>query len=644
MNRDRTLQLLGSIHDVIVASVAFYTAFLTYYGTATISSVPGLHDKATLFLVTAAVCFFAFSLNRGSWRYASIPELVAIIKASLVATLLFTAVLFLLSRGDNLPRSVPPLIFVFLVVGLSGPRLMYRLVKEQGYLPILTKGYKKNGQVRDILLFGYNPNAESFIRAVRRADNPSIRIQGIIDDKSPKGLSIQGVSVIGQRKSLPTIIEKFKRRGIEIGELAISDHKLSGAAIGDLISLGNAAGIKITQIPDLADTSNLDARSIEPNPINITNLLGRDEVHVDTKITAALLESKVVLITGAGGSIGSELSRQVASFSPRCLLLVDVSEHQLYLIDSDVREKFPDLEIVAKIADIRDRDRIDRLLNTYKPDVILHAAALKHVPLMETNVFESMKTNVLGAKNMADLAVVHGVRTFVMVSTDKAVNPTNIMGATKRAAEAYCQSLDMTGPITQFKTVRFGNVLGSSGSVVPKFEKQIAKGGPVTVTHPDIVRYFMTIPEAVRLILQASGHNSASNQDRGRILVLEMGNRVRITDLAVKMIELAGFKPHVDIAIEYTDLRPGEKLYEELFDPEEEVELVKKQGYMIAASRPLSKERIDQAILLMEAAFEKADQEMAIEALRNIVPEYSPQYPVVGGNVLSLSREKQKRA
>ncbi len=643
MNRDRLLQILGTIHDIAAAAVSFYCAYLSYYGIANLAYVPGIHEKAVMFIAIAMTCFFMFSLNRGSWRYASIPELVAIIKASGLAVIGFTLVLFLLSRGANLPRSVPILMFIFLVVGLGGSRLAYRLTKDRGYLPFMTRPSTDAGPMRDIVMLGSNQNAESFIRAVHRSAHSPLRIHGIIDERSRIGLSIQDIGVIGDKKSLPAIVSRLKHRGINLSELVVTDHDLSSAEISDLVTLANASGLKISQIPNLADTANLDEKILEPNPIEISDLLGREEVRVDTQPIAQLIESRTLMITGAGGSIGSELARQVASFTPKRLVLIDVSEHLLYLVDSDIREKFPHLNIVSKIADIRDMNRIDQVFRIFRPDVVLHAAALKHVPLMESNVVESMKTNILGTRNVANAAVAHNVGTFVLISTDKAVRPTNIMGATKRAAEAYCQSLDLAGTVTKFKTVRFGNVLGSNGSVVPKFEKQIARGGPVTVTHPDMVRYFMTIPEAVKLVLRASGHGMHEHGDRGRILVLEMGNRVRIADLATKMIELAGFKPHVDIEIVYTDLRPGEKLYEELLDPDEETDVVKEQGYMLAYPRLVNKTTLEKAVALIETAVIEGDEETAIFALRMIVPEYTPPLRKPS-NVLSLSEAKKKLA
>src|SRR5690606_21065064 len=331
---------------------------------------------------------------------------------------------------------------------------------------------------------------------------------------------------------------------------------------------------------------------------------------------------RVVMVTGAGGSIGSELSRQIAAIGPSMLAVTDSSEFMLYTLESELKHKCVGEKLVARILDVRDQPRVIQLIRDLKPDVIFHAAALKHVPMMEENPLEAIKTNVLGTRNVADAALAQGVETFVMISTDKVVNPTSIMGATKRAAEAYCQALDIQSTTTRFRTVRFGNVLGSNGSVVPRFREQIATGGPVTVTHPDIVRYFMTIPEAVRLVLHASAHAMSIGNGRGKIMVLDMGKPVRIADLAERMIRLAGFRPRVDIDIVHTGLRPGEKLYEELFDPSEVPDERTEEGYVIASPRVIDRELLERTLAEISACAVSEDATRALELLQHIVPEY----------------------
>ncbi|MBN9251598.1 MAG: polysaccharide biosynthesis protein, partial [Mesorhizobium sp.] len=355
-------------------------------------------------------------------------------------------------------------------------------------------------------------------------------------------------------------------------------------------------------------------------------LLGRPEITADLEGVARLVSGRVVLVTGAGGSIGSELCRQIAEYRPDMLILTDSSEFHLYKLDMEIRENYPKLNVVTALVNVRDRGRVASVFARFRPKLVFHAAALKHVPMVENNAIEGIKTNLLGTRNVADAAVRQGVEHFVMISTDKAVNPTNVMGATKRAAEAYCQALDVTSQSTLFTTVRFGNVLGSNGSVVPRFQKQIMAGGPVTVTHPEIVRFFMTIPEAVCLVLNASAAHIGSR--RGDIMVLDMGKPVKIIDLAERMIQLAGFRPHTDISIVFTGLRPGEKLYEELFDPSEVNQKDPDVPYFVASPRVIDKDVLHKTLAVLEGAIANEDQVRAVELLNHIVPEYTPASPV----------------
>ena len=366
---------------------------------------------------------------------------------------------------------------------------------------------------------------------------------------------------------------------------------------------------------------------LEPKAIELGDLLGRPEVVADVQGIAGLINERTVLVTGAGGSIGSELCRQIALLSPRRLIITDSSEFHLYSLDLELREKFESLRIETRIVDVRDGARVNLVFQKFKPDIIFHAAALKHVPLVEANPLEAIKTNLFGTRNVANAALAAGASACVMISTDKAVNPTNIMGATKRAAEAYCQALDVSTDKIRYKTVRFGNVLGSNGSVVPRFQEQIASGGPLTVTHPQVVRFFMTIPEAVRLVLHASAHAQRRQKERGKIMVLDMGEPVRIVHLAERMIQLAGLKPYVDIDIVFTGLRPGEKLYEELFDPSEVQSEVTADGYVVASPRVIDKLLLEKSLAELEQAVLNEDEKRAIELLSHIVPEYSGATP-----------------
>jgi O-antigen biosynthesis protein WbqV len=395
--------------------------------------------------------------------------------------------------------------------------------------------------------------------------------------------------------------------------------------LGEIVELATAANLKVMRLPDQASATMLTSdQLLEPKEIELGDLLGRPEIETDMHGVASMINGRRVLVTGGGGSIGSELCRQIAMLGPKMLIITDNSEFLLYNLDTELRDRHPNLAIVTRILDVRDRGRVNQVFEDHRPEAVFHAAALKHVPLVEENPLEALKTNLLGTRNVADAALATNAASFVMISTDKAVNPTNVMGATKRSAESYCQALDVSSENTRFKTVRFGNVLGSNGSVVPRFKEQIAAGGPVTVTHPDIIRFFMTIPEAVRLVLNASSHALHRKAERGKIMVLDMGKPVRILHLAERMIQLAGFKPHTDIEIVFTGLRPGEKLYEELFDKSEVREETPHDGYFVASPRVIDRMLLNKSVAEVEAAVVREDTERALSILRHIVPEFTP--------------------
>lgn len=616
--------LLSLAFDLSIAAIAFLAAFMTIYSHPRILTVPAIDDKLLGFMVSSLAAFLVFKPYRSSWRYVSVPDLITIMKAAVLAVAIYTVGAFFLTRGENIPRSVPVLALVYMVMGLAGARLCYRIVLEN-LARLSGAGSVGDGDPsRAVLLCGLSGNAESFIRSTRRHAPSPVSIAGIIDDSPINlGRTVQGVTVLGSLESLDKVLARLKRRRIEVKEIVVTEPSVSRRRLAYILECANSLSIKVSRIPDITDTAMVTSDLLlEPRPIELEDLLGRSEVRIDLGNVAQLIENKVVLVTGAGGSIGSELSRQIAALRPRSLIITDSSEFQLYKLDTELHDNHPRLELVARILDVRERHRVMRLLAHFRPQVVFHAAALKHVPLMEDNPLEAVKTNLLGTRNVADAALASQATTFVMISTDKAVNPTNIMGATKRAAEAYCQAEDMSSTHTRFKTVRFGNVLGSNGSVVPRFQQQIAAGGPVTVTHPHIVRYFMTIPEAVRLVLHASAHALRRKAEPGRIMVLDMGKPVRIIDLAERMIQLAGYRPRVDIDIVFTGLRRGEKLYEELFDPSEVTEGRNEEGYVMAAPRVIDRHLLDRTISEIAGCAEREDAARALELLFHIVPEY----------------------
>jgi O-antigen biosynthesis protein WbqV len=616
---------IGSIClDLIVAAASFWAAYVSAFGLSRARYVPGFEDKTAAFVAVCFIVFSFFRLGKGSWRYVSIPDLVTVIKSSVVAVVIYTVVAFVVARGENIPRSVPVFTILFLIVGLSTTRLTYRLLVEGHFLNLLFRQSRPRNGGRNVLVVGLTHNAESFIRATTRNSGGGYTVLGIIDDaRANRSHLVHGIKVVGPLDELEQIAKRHERAGTKIVELVVAEHQPSRQRLSEIVELATHIGLKVTRIPDLTVTESINSNFLlEPKPIELSDLLGRPEVTSDVEGVAHLINGRVVLATGAAGSIGSELCRQIAKFSPSQLVITDSSEFHLYLLDKEMREAHPTMPIVTRIVNVRDKQRVDHVVDEFKPEVIFHAAALKHVPLVEENALEGIKTNVIGTMNVANAAFAQETSTFVMISTDKAVNPTNIMGATKRAAEAYCQSLDVASEKTRFKTVRFGNVLGSNGSVVPRFREQIAAGGPVTVTHPHIVRYFMTIPEAVRLVLHASSRVLPHLSDRGRIMVLDMGKPVRIVDLAERMIQLAGYKPRVDIDIVFTGLRPGEKLYEELFDPSELQDGKTEEGYVVASPRIIDRALLLRSIDGIQAAIEQEDTKRAVEFLSHIVPEY----------------------
>jgi FlaA1/EpsC-like NDP-sugar epimerase len=617
-------RFLGGAHDFVAATLSFFISFVIVSGFEGTLAVPGIVEKTLLFALGSSGVFYFFSLNSGSWRYASIPDLTSIVKASTVSVISYVLIQFLYSRGEGLPRAVPVVLWLLLIAWLAGPRLLFRLAREGGGFGIVTGVSRPKLGSSQILIYCMNDIAEAYIRAVRLRSDKDVFVAGIIDDiEQNRGRTLQGKKVLGTLKDLGLIKELLQAKGIGVTELVVADNTISTHALTALVDRAVETGLRITRLPDILHTANIRGNAqFEPKPLEVRDLLGRSEISITNFEVTRLIEGKTILLTGAGGSIGSELARQISEFNPKKFVICDISEHFLYSIDMELREKHPELDFVPRIADVRNRERVRSLFGEFRPDIVFHAAALKHVPLMEENVLEAVKTNVIGTKNCADAAMEYGAGVFVMISTDKAVNPTNVMGATKRAAEAYCQSLDLRSESTRYKTVRFGNVLGSNGSVVPRFAAQISKGGPVTVTHPKIVRYFMTIPEAVTLVLQASAHGRQLVSERGKILVLNMGEPVLITELAERMIQLAGLRPGIDIKIEFTGLRPGEKLFEELFDPSEIQENSESEGYRVASPRLIDQQVLEKTLRELHANAEREHSRHVLTLLRKVVPEF----------------------
>ena len=614
-------------HDIVMAAISFPLSLYLRVGDD-IASFPSalLWGYDAAFAATAAAVFFWAGLYRGIWRYASLPDLLGLLRAVSLVILVFFPLMFLVTRLEGLPRAMVGINWLVLMALLGGPRFAYRLLKDGS----LSRMFAVNGNRIGIpvLLIGAGEGADLFIRTVARDPQQLYRVVGMIADGTQRvGRDIGGVPVLGTVAELADIVKELDRRGNKPQRLILSGRGVDGAAVRRLLDLADGLGIPLARLPRLTEfkeTARDLTRPIEP--IAIEDLLGRPQTVLDRAGMAGLIRGRRVLVTGAGGTIGSELSRQIAAFTPAHLTLLDNGEYALYGIEREMIERFPKIARNALIADVRDSRRIDEIIGSERPDLVFHAAALKHVPIVEANPAEGTLTNVVGTRHVAESCRMHGVKAMVMISTDKAVNPANVMGASKRLAESICQALDIVEAKraggTRFLTVRFGNVLGSTGSVVPLFQRQLAAGGPLTVTHPDISRYFMTTREAVELVLQASAL-AASGEDRGKICVLDMGDPVKIVDLARQMIRLAGLKPDQDIAIDYVGLRPGEKLHEELFHAAEPLLPTKIAGIRLATPRIIDYAVLSRALDELAEHAREGRAERVIVLLKSLVPEYA---------------------
>ncbi len=610
-------------HDIFMAAASFVLSLYLRLGDgfSSYASTDAFIQGGVAFTAIAAAVFLFMGLYRGVWRYASLNDLMAITRAATLVVLIFLLAMFLWTRMDTLPRSLPIINWFVLMALLGGPRFLYRLIKDRRF----DLRFEGDGRPRvPVLLAGAGDGAELFIRSLIRTGDANYRVVGIASEKTSRvGHRIHGIEVLGVLEDLASIVANLESRGEKPQRLVLTGENMDGAKVRNLFDEATRHGMTLARLPKLTDFKDGLEDGIDVKPVAIEDLLGRPQATLDRDAMSALIKGRRVLVTGAGGSIGSELVRQVSGFGPSELTLLDHSEFNLYSIDLEIGAL--DIPRRAVIADVRDRDRIQRIFKDVAPELVFHAAALKHVPLVEANIFEGVMTNVTGTVNVADACLDAGTKAMVLVSTDKAVNPTNIMGAGKRIAEQYCQALDLKRAgrgKTRFITVRFGNVLGSTGSVVPLFQKQLAAGGPLTVTHPDMLRYFMTIREAVELILQASALGSHDHDGEGKIFVLDMGEPVRILDLAKQMIRLAGLRPHKDIAIEFVGLRPGEKLFEEMFHDSEALARTQSPGLLLASPRTVESDEMSRSAEELALACRNEDRRALMAAIRRLVPEY----------------------
>ena len=541
-------------HDLLMIPTAWLLAYWLRFNLDRIPPefLTGAWQSLPWVVVIQGGVFWLFGLYRGVWRFASLPDLVRIVQAALAGTTLVVVALFIVNRTELIPRSVPVLYLGLQLILLAGPRLLYRWLKDHRLN--LSAGKR-------VLIVGAGRAGEMLARDMLRDPRHAYFPAGFVDDKPRRqGGEVHGVPVLGPTEAIPEIAA---RQGIDLLMLAVPS--ATAREMRRLVELCEGTGLPFRTVPELRNLMTGQVSITQLRPVSIEDLLGRDPIQLDWSEIRKGLSGRAVLVTGAGGSIGSELVRQIAGADPARLILVDNGEFNLYRIEMELREHYPTLHFARHLTDVTDAAAVDAVFAEERPEILFHAAAYKHVPMLEDQIRAAVRNNVTGTRIVAEAASRWSCERFVLISTDKAVHPANVMGATKRVAEAICQVLDRQAAC-RYITVRFGNVLGSAGSVVPLFGRQIEQGGPVTVTHPDIERFFMTIPEACQLIMEA-----AVIGEGGEIFVLDMGEPVKIRYLAEQMIRLSGREPGEDIAIQYVGLRPGEKLYEELFYDSEDL-------------------------------------------------------------------------
>ena len=600
------LLLAGDIIAIMLSSfLALWLRFELVFADIDRIFLESIYQYAVINIICTIAIFYAFHLYTSLWKYASVNELVNITLAVVISGIVNAV--GMRAFQNPVPRSYDILYTMFLLAMMIGIRFFYRFVRF-----MKTEYFIRNRkEISNVMVIGAGDAGAAIVKELRLNETLKRRVCCMIDDDpAKKGKYVQGCLVVGGKKDIISAVERYG-----ITKIIIAMPSAPKSTIKEIVDLCQHTECKIRILPGMYQLVSGEVSVSQLRDVEIGDLLGREQIKVNLNEILGYVQNKVVLVTGGGGSIGSEICRQLAGHGVKQLIIVDIYETNIYEIQQELKRKYPELDLVALIASVRNTHRIDEIMGKYRPNVVYHAAAHKHVPLMEDSPNEAIKNNVFGTYKTASAAGKHGVERFVLISTDKAVNPTNIMGASKRMCEMIVQTLDKFYP-TEFVAVRFGNVLGSNGSVIPLFKKQIAEGGPVTVTHPDIIRYFMTIPEAVSLVLQAGAYAKG-----GEIFVLDMGEPVKIADLAKNLIRLSGFKVGEDIEIKYTGLRPGEKLYEELLMDEEGLQAT--DNNLIHIGKPID---MNEAVFMKQLKELKAASEKDSEAIRQMVKEMVPTY------------------
>lgn len=610
------------ITDILCVIFSLYGALLLRFnGPIPEHYLERLFIMSLPILVIAIAIFWYFRLYHSLWQFASIIELKNIVLATIVDSLA-NIILFEVS-GNSLPRSCYFIYFMLLTMFLGGERFLYRLLRLKHSKIGFNIDNKEVKDLQKVMIIGAGLAGEKIYREIINSKQVYKQVMCFIDDdRNKQGRSVHGVTVYGGRDKIAEAAEKF---GIE--EILVAIPSADKKELADVLNICKETKCLIKKLPGMYELLNGNVHISDFKEVDVLDLLGRDPIEVNLEDIMGYVTDKVVMVTGGGGSIGSELCRQIAASKPKQLIIVDIYENNAYDIQLELKEKYHDLNLEVMIASVRNTKRVDSLFKRFRPDIVYHAAAHKHVPLMEDSPNEAVKNNVFGTLNVVKVADKYNTKRFILISTDKAVNPTNVMGATKRICEMIVQSYNKKSK-TEFVAVRFGNVLGSNGSVIPLFKKQIKAGGPVTVTHPDIIRYFMTIPEAVSLVLQAGAYAKG-----GEIFILDMGKPVKIADMARNLIKLSGFEPDVDIKIEYTGLRPGEKLYEELLMKEEGLQETPNKLIHIGKPIEMNEEVFFERLKdLKEEAYEE------VEDIRSFIKELVPTYK--NPNEKTITKEK----